>query len=109
MLKGITVAVTIVTMLVASCSSSEDPNNGFSCATAKSKCPKDGMLPKEVCDALDDPNCGSVFLTLAICASEHQFCGADGKTDVDETMKACPSQYDKAQACADAHPPDGGK
>jgi hypothetical protein len=107
MLKGITVGLTALAMLVASCGGSGQTNSTFSCDTAKSKCPADGMIPKEICDMLNDPACNTVFLEFASCGVEHQVCGDDMKTDMKATIKMCQSQYDKAVACNDAHM-DGG-
>jgi hypothetical protein len=109
MFKGISVGLTVVTMLVASCSSSEEPNDAFSCETAKSKCPADGMIPKEICDMLKIPACNTIFLEFASCAVENQICKKDDMTtDFPATIKMCQTQYDKAQACNDMYM-DGGK
>jgi hypothetical protein len=108
MLKGIIVGLTALAMLVTSCTSTESTTDTFSCDTAKSKCPADGMIPKEICDMLNDPACNTVFLEFASCGVENQVCGDDMKTDMKLTIKKCQSQYDTAVACNDAHM-DGGK
>lgn len=108
MLKGIAVVLASVTLLASSCSSSEEPKNAFSCESAKSKCPKEGAAPKEVCDAIQDPNCNTVYLAFAICFAENQICKSDGTSDFDATAAKCKSQYDAAEKCANEHPPDGG-
>ena len=107
MLKGIIVGLTALAMLVANCTSTEEPTDTFSCDTAKSKCPADGMIPKEICDMLQNPACNTVFLEFASCGVEHQVCAADMTTDMKATIKMCQTQYDKAVACNDAHM-DGG-
>jgi hypothetical protein len=108
MFKAIAAGLIVTMLLVAACSSnSEDSPSGFSCETAKSKCPNDGPLPVEECKrALGHPTCGNQVMALFLCLGEHQTCASDGTTDQSVTERACAMQISAVSQCDPAI--DGG-
>lgn len=98
-----------LTLFACSSSSSSNGGGGASCPTTKA-CPNDPDPDTASCQkSLNDPNCGSQNAALGQCAAANEKCGADGKTDSNNLLSACGSQFSAALQCGLAHPPaDGG-
>jgi hypothetical protein len=110
MIKGIA-ALLALTMLAASCSSSEssDSPQGFSCDNNKSKCPNDPPLPTEECkQSTGHPTCGKLVVDFFLCVGLHQTCLGDGTTDISVWMRECASQYAAVNQCFGASDAGGG-